>query len=391
VTHVKINPLLAMTAAPPIPAAKRWVASYSGALGPLIDLSQAVPGYPPHPHLLERHAAAAASGDTASYGDILGDRELRTAYAGHVTGIYGGPVSEADIAITAGCNEAFFVAMIALAKAGDRVILPSPWYFNHRMTLDMLGIEAAALPCPPETGFVPSAEAAERLIDPRTRAVVLVTPNNPTGAIYPAETIHAFAGLCRRRGIALVIDETYRDFIGRGNPRPHDLLRDPSWRETVIQLYSFSKAYCVPGYRIGAALADGPVLAEAAKILDCMQICPGRAPQRALAWAVDALASWRDDNTEIILDRASAFTQAIAGAAGWSIGSIGAYFAYLRHPFGGRPAALVAEWLARERGVLCLPGSYFGAAQDDYLRIAFANVDKATILQLPERLNAGPP
>jgi aspartate/methionine/tyrosine aminotransferase len=388
---VKINSLLSLTAAPPIPEAKRWTASYSGGLGPLIDLSQAVPGYPPPEELLSRHAAAAASGDAAAYGDILGDRDLRTAYAAHLSRVYGASISDADIAITAGCNEAFFVAMIALAKAGDSVILPSPWYFNHKMTLDMLGIEAIALPCASKDGFVPTAEIAEALIDSRTRAIVLITPNNPTGAVYSPETIDAFAALCRRRGVALVIDETYRDFIGRGNPRPHGALVKPSWRDTVIQLYSFSKAYCVPGYRLGALVADTPTLAEIAKILDCMQICPGRAPQHALAWAVDALADWRDGNAGVILDRAAAFVAAIAEVDGWSIGSIGAYFAYLRHPFSGRAAAVVAEWLASERGVLCLPGSYFGEGQQEYLRIAFANVDSATIRRLPERLRGAPP
>ncbi|MEO8667319.1 MAG: aminotransferase [Bauldia sp.] len=386
-----INPLLARIAAPPIPEAKGWASGYGGSLGPLIDLSQAVPGYPPPDELLRRHAIAAGSRESASYGDILGDRDLRERYAEHVTRIYGRPVSAADVAITAGCNEGFFAAMIALAKAGDTVLLPSPWYFNHKMTLDMLGIEALAVPCRAEAGFVPDARDAEPLVGPDTRAIVLVTPNNPTGAIYPPATIHAFAELCARRSITLVIDETYRDFIEPGGPRPHDLFDDPTWRQTVVQLYSFSKAYCIPGYRVGALIADPGFVEEFAKILDCVHICPSRSPQRVLVWAIEALADWRDANTSIILDRASAFRSAMASVAGWSIGSIGAYFAYLRHPFHGRSGSEVAAWLARERGVLCLPGSYFGPDQDACLRMAFANVDRATIMQVPERLNAAFP
>ena len=106
--------------------------------------------------------------------------------------------------------------MMALARAGDAVILPTPWYFNHKMTLDLLGIEAIPLPCLAEAGFVPEAAAAARLVGPRTRAIVLVTPNNPTGAVYPPATIRDFAELCRERGLALVIDETYRDFLPAG-------------------------------------------------------------------------------------------------------------------------------------------------------------------------------
>ena len=112
---------------------------------------------------------------------------------------------------------AFFVAMMLLAHRGDAVLLPTPWYFNHQMSLDMLGIEPRPLPCRADAGFVPRVEDAEALIDDKVRAIVLVTPNNPTGAVYPAHVIESFAQLCRKRGIYLVIDETYRDFLPTGH------------------------------------------------------------------------------------------------------------------------------------------------------------------------------
>ncbi|MCR4281907.1 MAG: aminotransferase [Bauldia sp.] len=386
-----LNPLLLDTAAPPIPEAKTWTQRYGGQFGPIVDLAQAVPGYPPPDELLRLISEATRTPDASAYGDILGDADLRAAYARHVSALYGDNVREDEVAITAGCNQAFVIAMMALAKAGDAVLLPAPWYFNHRMTLDMLGIETVALPCRAETGFVPDPREAERLIDGRVRAIVLVTPNNPTGAIYPAATIRAFAELCARRGIALVIDETYRDFLGPESARPHDLLAEFDWRETVVQLYSFSKAYCIPGHRMGALAASRSFVAEIAKIIDCVQICPGRAPQRGLVWGIGALAAWRQQNKAIILDRAAAFRRALAGRDGWSLDSIGAYFAYLRHPFPGTRAAEVASWLAAERGVLCLPGAYFGPDQEEYLRVAFANVDVAAIAGLPERLGSALP
>lgn len=389
--HVNLNPLLLGTAAPPIPEAKAWTVRYRGAVGPLIDLSQAVPGYPPPDELLRRIAEAASTPEASTYGDILGDRDLRERYATHISGLYGGGVAPSEVAITAGCNQAFVVAIMALAKAGDAVMLPTPWYFNHKMTLDLLGIETIELPCRAEAGFVPDAADAEPLIDGRVRAVVLVTPNNPTGAIYPPATIRAFAELCAKRGVALIVDETYRDFLSAEAARPHDLFADSAWRDTAVELYSFSKAYCIPGQRMGALVAGARFVDEIAKILDCVQICPSRPPQRALVWAIDALASWRDGNREIILDRAAAFRSALDRLDGWSIESIGAYFAYLRHPFPGRSAEKVAEWLAVERGVLCLPGSYFGGDQQAFLRVAFANVDAATIVRLRPRLAGAMP
>lgn len=377
-----INPYLLDTATPPIPEAQTWARSYAGAAGPLIDLSQAVPGYPPHPDLLQRIGTAGLASATASYGPIEGDATLRQAYAAHVASRYQAEVSAAEVAITTGCNQAFFVATIAVARAGDNVLLPSPWYFNHKMTLDMLGIEARPLPCDPEAGFVPDAAVAEALIDTRTRAIVLVTPNNPTGAVYPPQVISAFVELCVRRGLTLILDETYRDFIAE---RPHALFSNAEQRRHLLALYSFSKAYCVPGHRLGALIAPVPALEQIAKILDTLQICAPRVAQAPVAWALEALTGWRAANRAEIERRADAFRQAFAGVNGWQIGSIGSYFAFLRHPFDGRAAAEVARALVQERGVLALPGPWFGPGQERHLRVAFANVDVAALSSLRER------
>lgn len=360
---------------------------YDGSSGPAIDLSQAAPGSPPPAALLERLAAAAGRPDVARYGAILGDAALREAYAAEVAALYGGDVGPADVAITAGCNLAFLAAVLAVAGPGSSVILPAPWYFNHQMTLQMLGIRVVPLPCRPEDRFVPFVSAAEDLIDETTRALVLVTPNNPTGAIYPEGFIADFAGLARRRGIALIIDETYRDFLADGTNRAHGQLARPDWRDTVIQLYSFSKSYAVPGHRVGAITAGPQAMAEILKVLDSVQICAARPAQEALAWAIDGTADWRAAMRTTINARISAFLDVIERCPGWQISSIGAYFAYVRHPFAGMPAERVAEALAVQRGVLGLPGSYFGPGQDDHLRFAFANADEAAIATLPERLS----
>lgn len=381
-----INPLVAAAGMPPIPEAKAWTSRYDGRFGPLIDLSQAVPGTPPHPGLLQRMGAAAGSAGGAKYGPITGDDDLTAAYAEEISKTYEGRVALDDVAVTAGCNLAYFAAMMLLARAGDAVLLPTPWYFNHQTSLDMLGIEPRPLPCRPEDGFVPRVEDAEALLDGRVRAIVLVTPNNPTGAVYPAHVIEAFAALCRRRGIFLVVDETYRDFLPAGVNRAHGLFASDEWRGTVIQLYSFSKSYAVPGLRVGAVTADTRLVTQLAKLLDCIQICAPRTAQSALSWAIEGLRDWREANRADINRRIAAFRGALAGLPEWQIESIGAYFAYLRHPFEGRPAAAVAERLAVERGVLCLPGPYFGPGQERHLRVAFANVGAQVLEGLKERL-----
>lgn len=382
-----LNPLLASTEGAPIPAAAAWLGDYDGSAGPAINLSQAVPGKAPEPELLEALARAAGGPEAARYGNILGDEKLRAALAADISRAYRGEVAAEDIAITSGCNQAFFVALITLARAGDELILPAPWYFNYKMTLDMLGITAVPLPCSPDQGFVPDAATVGALITPRTRAIVLVTPNNPTGAVYDHATIAAFADLAREAGIRLILDETYRDFLPDGHDEAaHDLFARADWRDVLVHLYSFSKSYAVPGHRIGALAAGPDFLDQLTKVMDSLQICAPRTGQLALSDAVEPLLPARRRMRAAFNARAAVFRGEIAQAEGWEIVSIGAYFAYLRHPF-TEDGAAVAEALARQAGVLTLPGSFFGPGQDEFLRVAFANVEDDKLIGLGARLN----
>jgi aspartate/methionine/tyrosine aminotransferase len=384
---IAANPLLVSTDVPPIPAAQAWAKAYDGSLGPLINLAQAVPGTPPPDALLERIAASAGTAASATYGPIAGAPELRQALAADVSAFYGSDVTGDDVAVTAGCNQAFFATIVSLAKAGDQVVLPTPWYFNHKMTLDMLGVEAVPLPARAQDGFVPDPEVARSLIGPRTRAILLVTPNNPTGATYPPATIAAFRRLADETGIALILDETYRDFLPEGHGRPHEELARPDWRGRIVHLYSFSKAYAIPGHRLGAIVADPALLAETGKVLDSIQICPPRAAQLPVAWAVDGIRAWREETRAGINRRIAIFRDAVAGAPGWEISAIGAYFAFVRHPFDAG-AEDVGERLAREAGVITLPGPFFGPDLHRHIRFAFANVADDVLPAVTARLRA---
>lgn len=384
----RVNPLVTATDAPPIAEAWRWVEGRTfPADKPLIDLCQAVPGYPPAAELRRHLAAAVESDDTARYTLIDGIAPLREALAGATARLYGAELSAADVLITAGCNQAFAVAAMTLARAGDNIVLPAPWYFNHKMTLDLLGIEMRLLPCREERGLVPDPEEAAALIDDRTRAVLVISPNNPTGTITPPETLDAFYELCAARGIRLLLDETYRDFPDWGDGAPHRLFSRPGWRDTLVQLYSFSKVYSLAGYRVGAVLADPVLLRQAAKVMDCLAICAPHVGQKAALFGLRSLDGWVAERRQDIARRVAAFQSAMAEAhTGFHIAAIGAYFAYVRHPYAGRPAAAVARSLADRQNLLCLPGSMFGPGQEDYLRFAFANVDAAVMPEIARRL-----
>ena len=383
------SPVLARTIeatdTPPIPAARAWALRYRGEAGPAIDMTQAVPGYPPHSDLLARLAEAAGSRAAAGYGPLLGDDALREALAADIAARYGASLSAGDVAITAGCNLAFVMAMDVIAAPGDAVLLPAPWYFNHRVALTLRGVEPVPLPCEAALGFVPDPAEAARRVSPRIRAIVLVTPNNPTGAAYPPEALARFAALARSRGLWLVIDETYRDFLPGEGP-PHALFAEAGWRDHLVHLYSFAKAYCVPGHRVGAVAAGQRFLDAFVKAADTLQICAPRAAQAALAWAIDALGPWREENRRLMARRAALFRAALAEAPSWRVDSLGGYFAYVRIPDQMPDAVAVAERLAREQGLLVLPGPFFGPGQERHLRFAFANAGEGAIGAVPARL-----
>ena len=384
-----LNPAMAATDPPPVMEARRWIAGMTfPADRPLINVSQAAPVDLPPLALRQAIAEASLNDPNAHlYGPVLGLPALREEIARQWSLAYGGAIAADQVAITQGCNQAFCAVMSTLAGAGDEVILPTPWYFNHKMWLDMAGI--AAVPLATGDTLIPDATQAAALITDRTRAIVLVSPNNPGGVEYPAETLAAFRDLARARGLALIVDETYRDFDSRSS-RPHDLFAS-DWEDCFIQLYSFSKAYRLTGHRVGAIVASAARLAEVEKFLDTVAICPSQLGQIAALWGMRNLGQWVAGERDEILSRRRAMVDGFGALPGWKLLGCGAYFAYVEHPF-DLPSDQVCKAAVQKASVLMLPGTMFqpegSAAGKRQIRIAFANVDQAGIAELFRRLAA---
>ncbi|CEQ39352.1 SPOSA6832_00879, partial [Sporobolomyces salmonicolor] len=378
-----------------IPLAAQWAAKYTPTHAwPLINLAQGVPGDPPPQEFMLKLAEAAADPQTTGYGDLRGDAGLRRELARDVNTVYGvkegsEPVGEDDIVLTAGCNLAFYSTMIALARPGDEIILPTPWYFNNEMVLRQLGLTLVSLTCAPPS-FLPSPTDAERLITARTRAIVLVTPNNPTGAVCDPERLRGFADLAVKHRVPLVLDETYREFV---TGRPHGLFAETEWRSYLVHMFSFSKSYAIPGHRLGALVASPRFLAQINKTLDCLQICPARPAQQAVEWAVEATRPWREEVRAELVQRQRLFRSLLEGTEGWEVETGSGYFAYVKHPFPGASSELVASRLGEHVGVVVLPGTFFSPPfadvhDDRYIRFSIANVSNETLKKVPERLTA---
>jgi len=382
------NPLLDAVETPPVALVQSWTAGRNfPAERPLLDLAQAAPGWPMAPDMAAYVGQKLAEPDIARYAPILGQPALRQALARETTRIYGGQITADHVAITSGCNQAFVVAAMALARQGDAMMLTTPWYFNHKMTLDMLGIEAQALPCRADAGMIPDAEEAARLMTARTRAIVLATPNNPTGAAYPPDTLAAFRDLAASRGIALILDETYRDFLP-GSAPPHRLFQDGAWDDALVQLYSFSKAYAMPGLRVGAMIAGPAIVAAGQKALDNIAICAAQPGQAAALYGLERLAAWRAEKRAEMARRLAAFETAMAPLQDrFPILSAGGFFAYCRHPFAA-DALTIAKRLADEAAIMAMPGSAFGPGQENMIRFAFGNIAPDAAGAVGERLAA---
>ena len=368
----------------PITQVGRWKEAAAPEL-PLIDVSQAAPTYPPAQELRDHIASQAQSPATATYTDQQGILPLRAGLARSLTVDYDAPVAAENVAVTAGCNQAFCLAMMALTEPGDEVLLPLPSYFNHDMWLRSQDVAPVYLEPGPDMTPDP-AEAAAAITD-RTRAIALVTPNNPTGAVYPPALIERFFELARNHGLALVVDETYREFREHSNP-PHRLFARSDWSDTLIHLYSFSKAYCMAGYRIGCMATNPALLRETLKIADCVALCPSHIGQLAANYCLEHLDDWKREYRHTVRDRVAYAARRIRETnTGFEVVSSGGYFVYLRHPWADRTSFDVGRSLARDHGILCLAGSMFGPGQDRYLRLAFANVDLPAIDELVARLD----
>jgi aspartate/methionine/tyrosine aminotransferase len=351
---------------------------------PLLNLSQAAPSFPPPAVIAERVAAVAYEPDGARYVPQQGLVSLRQALAAELTEQYQGDVRADEVLVTAGCNQAFCVVASALTCPGDNVIVALPYYFNHDMWLNVEGIERRYLD--PRANLVPSVADAAALVDGRTRAIVLVSPGNPSGVTLAPGLIAEFHDLAVDRGLMLVLDETYRSYRGTDEPA-HSLYSRPGWSDNLVTLHSFSKDFAIPGYRVGAAVGSPELLAEAMKLVDCVAICAPRIGQEAALAGLLHAGGWRREQAERIEQRRLQFVDVMATRpGGFELVSSGAYFGWVRHPHARRPTLDVVADLLTNRDILVIPGTAFTPSDQQMLRFSFANLSEPEIDELAHRL-----
>ncbi len=363
---------------PPITEVKSWLVGRTFPTDkPLIDLCQAVPSYSPPVALINRLKEAFDDPATFKYSPDEGLPEVQKAVCDWYQRHYHCAPSPEQLCLTIGASQAFWLTFATLCQPEDEVIVQLPAYFDHPMGLQALGIKVIYAPFDPATAGQPNSETIGRLITPKTKAILLVTPSNPTGAVINPAQITTLFELAQAHNISLVLDETYNAFIGTA---PHQLFNRPDWSDNFIQIASFGKTFALTGLRCGALIAKDTFIQQALKIQDSMVVCQPRPTQLALEFGCNNLDDWIADNAITMQQRHDQFkAEFLASNTPFELSASGSFFAWVRHPWRELTGRQAAKRLVAEAHILCLPGEAFGPGLEPYLRLAFGNLDNAKI------------
>ena len=376
---MQLSSLITKVHFPPISEVKRWLAERQDDGLELIDLCQAVPDYAPAPELTEHLCRLLCDPQVSKYSPDEGLPEVREAVCSYYGRKYGAQLSPDNFCLTIGASQAFWLAIVTLCCAGDEIVVQAPYYFDHAMALDILGIKGVYAPFVEADGGLPNPATVESLITDRTRAILVVSPSNPTGAIVSPETIRELFEIARRNNIALILDETYNEFIP-GGVCPHALFNDPAWGDHFVQIASFGKTFALTGYRAGMLAASGLFIHHALKAQDTMAVCQPRITQQAVKFGVERLDKWVTANRNMMSRRHDLFrSEFMQPGNRFRLTASGAFFAWVRHPFSDCSGRQVAKRLVDEAAILCLPGEVFGPGLEGYLRLAFGNIREEAI------------
>lgn len=349
----------------------------------VISLGQAIPGFPPPASALRAAQAALDQPATHVYTADAGTMELRIAVAAWLHALGRGAATAENLLITTGANQAFMLAVLALLDPDDDVLLASPYFLNHETAVRASSEVPIEVPAGPETGFTLALEDFERAITPRTRAVVIVSPSNPTGAVTPAPELERIARALLDRDIALVVDETYLPFVYDAQPFSATAL--PQY-PNVISIGSFSKAFAMTGWRLGYLAGPAHFIEEALKIQDAMVICAPAIAQAAILGALQEEPRYIEQFLPELRQRREFLRDRIAGVPElqWS-GAAGGFFAFVRVE-GCSDSLALATRLLDETHVVTLPGRLFGQAGEGFLRLSYGAMGTEEIGTAVERI-----
>jgi aspartate/methionine/tyrosine aminotransferase len=345
-----------------------------------ISLGQGVVSYPPPPAAIEQIANFLGDPELHKYQAVYGIPALLELIEEKLARENGINVKQGSrIVVTAGGNMAFVNALLAIADPGDEIILQTPYYFNHEMAITMANCQPALAPTDANYQLQPKLIA--EAITEKTKAVVTISPNNPTGAVYSEAALREVNDLCRARGVYHIHDEAYEYFTYGAVKHfsPGSIERSNSH---TISLFSLSKAYGFASWRIGWMVIPEHLFEAVNKIQDTILICPPVISQFAAVGAMRVGAAYCREQLkrlvevrELVLNELERIRHCCALPP-----ADGAFYFFLKLDTRIEPLALV-ERLVKEHGVAAIPGNAFGMEDGCYLRLAYGALRKETVAE----------
>ncbi|PYN20839.1 MAG: aspartate aminotransferase [Candidatus Rokuibacteriota bacterium] len=346
----------------------------------IIHLEIGEPDFDTPVHIKEAAKQALDAGAT-HYGPSAGLPELREAIAKHVAETRGVPVAPEEVVVTPGAKPIMFFTIMALIGDGDEVIYPNPGFPIYESVINFVGGVPVPIPLREESGFGFDLELFERRVSSKTKLIVINSPENPTGGVLDRDQVERIADVARRRGIAVLSDEIYRQFLYEGEFA--SIMGLPGMREQTILLDGFSKSYAMTGWRLGYGVMP-PALAEhVARLMVNSNSCTASFVQLA------GIAALQGDQTPVarmvaeFKRRRDLLVDGLNRLPGVRCARPrGAFYVFPNITGTGRPSAEVAERLLTEAGVAALSGAAFGAHGEGYLRFSYANSESNLRLAL---------
>lgn len=370
--------------APIIPVVADLIRAHPGT----ISLGQGVVSYGPPPETLAEMERFLADPENHKYKPVVGHPELLAAFEQKLLSDNQVRLgNERRLMITAGSNMAFAHAILAITDPGDEVILQTPYYFNHEMAVTMANCRAVLVAT--DSNYQLQPDEIRRAITSRTRAVVTISPNNPTGAVYPEAAIREVNRLCGENGIYHLHDEAYEYFVygGAAHFSPSSISGAESH---TITFYSLSKSYGFASWRIGAMVVPQSLLESLRKIQDTVLICAPVISQFAAIGALRAGVAYCREKLRELEPVRAVVQQELATLGGLATlpPADGAFY-FLPRVHTSIDSMLLVERLIREHGVAVIPGSAFGLNGSGCLRVAYGALQRDTAAEGIGRLVSG--
>jgi aspartate/methionine/tyrosine aminotransferase len=381
--HVQSRRLAAVQA-PVIPIVGRWTAETPGT----ISLGQGVVSYSPPVEAID---AARRFGDQLSdhrYGPVEGLPPLVEALERKLAAENGIAVRpQSRVLVTAGGNQAFMNAVLAVTDPDDEIIVPAPYYFNHEMAIVMAGAKAVSVPT--TLAYQLDVDAIANAITPRTRAVVTVSPNNPTGAVYPESSLRAVNELCRERSIFHIHDEAY-EYFTYGDVAHFSPGSIAGAAAHTLSLYSLSKAYGMASWRMGYMVIPDALHEAVNKIQDTILICPPAASQHAALAAIQVGRRHAQPHlARLDASRRAIFESLSRSDVPCDVPPADGAFYYLLRVHASLDSMALTERLIKEHRVATIPGSAFADRAPCSIRISYGALASESITEGVRRLVEG--